>query len=660
MPTSSGVRTRASRTDAQGPVAHTSAQAGSVRSEPSAAYHPGDYPIPLGDDPARGPRSLVEPVPPIPPPSLPEGVSPNGALEPMPLPPVPEPSPEDPEFGLAAVVRKLVIQVQDVQQALTASIAREIKMKGELESVRNVVTDLEEIVMRQLVSDLPEEPETSVKKNKIQNKSASATKGGVHNRRKAREVSDDESSLDGDTSEDSEEEAVNYAAGSSDPPLGRRIPGLIEIQARRPEFRPLLNYRTYRLRNSRQVVTEKDTLRVNSLLKRMRHHMEYRYSGMPALKVIDFLSTFKEAMDVMRVSEGLAALLLPHALDGDARSGVQSLWKQGIGKTPKYPTAVNWLLESYATETVIDQTTKDVLTASQAPGETEDAFASRLRRNATEAGNVFTEDTLISVYLAGLHPYAANTVRGQVTPTMKFAAVRNLAIQAGTAGRARASGRDPVPGLIPARSRPQVATIAESTPSSSYGGETYPMMGGVTPIAALEPSSYANSHIDSYSSESEVSIPTRGWPSIAGSVVDDATFAITPQRRGCYLCFRTDHFVMDCPFLSPEIKVAIQQQRDAELRPGAGSRFPVGIPVARTTVSPPTAPSAHPNPQFVTSQTKPPFTPARWEVNPRVGRPQLLRRPPTAAVHHVDAPGAPVDHSASVAPQSSENARGDA
>jgi hypothetical protein len=236
-------------------------------------------------------------------------------------------------------------------------------------------------------------------------------------------------------------------------------------------------------------------------LKRMRHHMEYRYSGVPALKVIDFLSTFKEAMDVMRVSEGLSALLLPHALDGDARSGVQSLWKQGIGKTPKYPTAVNWLLEPYATETVIDQTTKDVLTASQAPGETEDAFASRLRCNATEAGSVFTEDTLISVYLTGLHPYAANTVRGQVTSTMKFAAVRNLAIQAGAAGRARASGRDPVPGLIPARSRSQVVTVAESTPSSSYGGETYPMMGGVTPIAALEPSSYANSHIDSYSSD---------------------------------------------------------------------------------------------------------------------------------------------------------------
>ena len=56
-------------------------------------------------------------------------------------------------------------------------------------------------------------------------------------------------------------------------------------------------------------VTETDTLRVNSLLKRMRHHLEYRYTGTPQLKVLNFLATFKEAMDVNRVCEGLAALL---------------------------------------------------------------------------------------------------------------------------------------------------------------------------------------------------------------------------------------------------------------------------------------------------------------------------------------------------------------
>ena len=145
---------------------------------------------------------------------------------------------------------------------------------------------------------------------------------------------------------------------------------------------------------------------------------------------------------------------------------------------------VNYLLESYATEAVIDQTTKAVLTASQAPGENEDVFASRLRRHAAEAGNVFTEDTLISVYIAGLHPYAANTVRGQVNPSTNFAAVRNLAIQAGAAGRARVPSQVSPMGMVPPR---QKVTVASVDDSSSFGAHGYTPVDGTSPVAAMEP-----------------------------------------------------------------------------------------------------------------------------------------------------------------------------
>jgi hypothetical protein len=377
----------------------------------------------------------------------------------------------------------------------------------------------------------------------------------------------------------------------------------------------------------------------------MRHHLEYRYSGTPPLKVLDFLATFKEAMDVNRVCEGLAALLLPHALDGDARSGVQAFWKQNGGKLPKYASAVNYLLESYATEAVIDQTTKAVLTATQAPGENEDSFANRLRRNAAEAGNVFTEDTLISVYISGLHPYAANTVRGQVNPSTNFAAVRNLAIQAGAAGRARMPSQVSPMGVVPLRPKVTVASIDES---SSFGSQGYHPMAGASPIAAMEPSVDLG---DSYESGSEISIPTRGWQSAAGSAVDDAAYAISPQGRSCFLCFGKDHFVMECPFLTPETKALVQQKRNTESppRPPSSPRPPTG-----TAGRPPYSP------KVVFGEAKPPFTPPRWEVNPRVGSHQLLRRTPPSAVHHVDVDTDVIPKGAGVSPQSSENAPGDA
>jgi hypothetical protein len=48
------------------------------------------------------------------------------------------------------------------------------------------------------------------------------------------------------------------------------------------------------------------------------------------------------------------------------------------------------------------------LTAKQQAEEGEDAFATRLRQYAAEAGNVNKEDALVSSYLFGLAPYTAN------------------------------------------------------------------------------------------------------------------------------------------------------------------------------------------------------------------------------------------------------------
>jgi hypothetical protein len=657
MPTSSevlasGVRTRSGRSGVQGLTPRVPALASAAMSEPST-IHVNRENTSNGANHTRVPSPRNEDL--LDNPHL--GTYLLGTHNPPLI--APAPSPEDPENELAAVVYKLVSEMQEVQQALTESLAREDVLRREVESVRNVLTDLEGVVMRELVADRLEPELGQVTSNKPRSKKSKqknseyTSKGDPHNSHKAQVISDGDTSDEGGNSSDSDvderphrqETLADTTTTGANSQQSRRVPGLVTIKARRPEFRPLLNYRTYRLNDMRVEVTEKDTLRVNSLLKRMRHHLEYRYTGTPALKVIDFLTTFKEAMDVNRVCEGLAALLLPHALDGDARSGVQAFWKQNCGKVPKYVSAVNYLLESYATEAVIDQTTKAVLTATQAPGENEDTFASRLRRNAAEAGNVFTEDTLISVYIAGLHPYAANTVRGQVNPSTNFAAVRNLAIQAGAAGRARIPSQVSQMGAVPIRPKVTVASVDDS---SSFGSQGFSYLAEASPIAAMEPSL---AHGDPYESGSEMSIPTRGWNSAAGSAVDDAAFAIAPQGRSCFLCFGKDHFVMECPFLTPETKALVQQRRNAESppHPSYTPRPPMG-----------TSGKQPYSPRVVVGAAKPPFTPPRWEVNPRAGSHQLLRRPPSSAIHHVDVETDTIPKGAGVNPQSTENASGDA
>jgi hypothetical protein len=87
-----------------------------------------------------------------------------------------------------------------------------------------------------------------------------------------------------------------------------------------------------------------------------------------------------------------------------------------------------------------------------------------LRRYAAEAGKFYKEDALVSRYLAGLAPYTANTIRGHVSPRMRFTQVKNLAIQAVLAGREsgvsnRSSTRVPVPCLLTPRPRGVVAPV---------------------------------------------------------------------------------------------------------------------------------------------------------------------------------------------------------
>jgi hypothetical protein len=186
-------------------------------------------------------------------------------------------------------------------------------------------------------TDLKRQESSHERSKKSKKKSSRLSKGGTRSRRKVRRDSDDSAESEGSTSGD---EIPTPSVASQESPLGCRVSGLVEIQARRYEFRPLLNYRTYRLKDTHQVIDEKYTLRVTSLLKRMKQHLDYRYSGIPPLKVLYFLETFKEAMDIMCVCEGLATILLPHALEGDARSGVQSLWKQGNGG--KHLCLIRW------------------------------------------------------------------------------------------------------------------------------------------------------------------------------------------------------------------------------------------------------------------------------------------------------------------------------
>jgi hypothetical protein len=60
---------------------------------------------------------------------------------------------------------------------------------------------------------------------------------------------------------------------------------------------------------------------------------------------------------------------------------------------------------------------------------------------------------------------------------------------------------------------------------------------------------------------SDISVPTRGWTSAAGSAYEEPVMSVTERTRTCFLCFSPDHYILGCPQLTPQKKAMARQKR---------------------------------------------------------------------------------------------------
>jgi hypothetical protein len=339
-------------------------------------------------------------------------------------------------------------------------------------------------------------------------------------------------------------------------PKGDRISGLVPLTNFRPELQALVSYRRYRLTDTDPIVDAEVTDCLQSYLKRMKQHLDYQFSGSPAIKVLGFLRSFKIAADVSGLSEGAAALVLPNFLSGRANTGVVTHLKQIPESIPEYPAAVQWLLQSYATEAVITQAYDRVNQAKQHPKEDEREFSDRLGSYAADAGSIFPVLQLIAAYLSGLSAYVSATLRGRINPRMTFPEVRAIAEEIGIAAKALAAShpppRAPAPGLLPVRPR-SVAAIAEDQSTITFADAYHSARSGFElarahPVAAPVENYCPEEVISRQDTASEFSTtsscPTRGGTSIGGDRIVEANLVDREPR--CYLCMVLGHYVLAC------------------------------------------------------------------------------------------------------------------
>jgi hypothetical protein len=630
---------------------------------------PGPPPIPMTDPslvtyPVTGPARPVHPDPTVPAPW--SSASLGGAQIP---PPLASPGTGSAPIGaisnpadvlsqanresidtLIAEMQSRVFQLEEDNTLLHTEwhLLKEenLKLNTAVAGLRMTVADLEVLVLQ-------EQPHTrGGERDRPKPKLARVAPktGGARSRQlaKQRRLVLDDASSGGETSSDEERtrKADETAA------LGPAVPGLTELTTRRPEFRVLLSYRHYRLQERSQAGDAATNGKMSSQIRRMGYHVASKFNGEQPIQVLDFLKVFREAADVNELTEASAAVILPYFLEGTAKVGLTTKMKRLPEGMPKYPAAVHWLLQSFASEAIIAAAHQRVYTARQAHDEDEGQFASRLNRYAGDAGAVFTEDALITAFVDGLHPFASNLVRSQVLTTMTFAEVQLLAEQAGNASRALEKNQKAYPRAaagptLASRGRPILTAMAES---HRRDPEMYSMRSGRNPAETRLDEGlpveavYATggTHLPGYGREdsfseyspselSSIAPPSRGWDSVVNAATPpseqamdqlvEMALALDARGRTCHLCLDPNHFLMDCPLLGVELKLAIQAKREAKYGPRVNRPPP-----------PSTSQGDRPPPTYP-YRRGPPYPGPR----PSEGTP-----PPVAALHIEESPPAPL------------------
>ena len=312
--------------------------------------------------------------------------------------------------------------------------------------------------------DVPKEPQDrrskrkdkKKKKKKDSSSSSSSSSSSDTSSESETDVEDDE-----DEDSESEDERGGIFARTKSP----KYRDLKVIQPANREYKVLLNYRHYRLRNRRQKMSTKDQKRMKRLISALSTSFtRKKFDGTDKIQVLSFLAEFVKRTDRLRMTEAQAREALPEFLKGSAEirfnaaSGV-SASRSGIGS---FCEAIQYLLLTYATDTVIDEALEELRTTKQKTAETELDYSSRLCEAEFRLGNVHKWhdrklhfiDGLLSATKSLVAKFNRDKRKSTYWDVVDYAQSVGDAYRAQHPARARADPLRPAPSRAPQRYQP--------------------------------------------------------------------------------------------------------------------------------------------------------------------------------------------------------------
>ena len=168
-------------------------------------------------------------------------------------------------------------------------------------------------------------------------------------------------------------------------------------------FRTVVDYRYYRLVNRTAVLMPSDTESMYKLKKQVDglYPTLKVFDGFQPIKLFDFLTTMKEALNGFGKSEAIGVRLLAFYLSEDAKSVYEAQVNPGTASrtamlNATWPYVINAMIRRFLTEEVLQEAFDEVDRAKQLDTEDEMQFAQRMLENSRKCCHVFTPSELVN------------------------------------------------------------------------------------------------------------------------------------------------------------------------------------------------------------------------------------------------------------------------
>ena len=186
---------------------------------------------------------------------------------------------------------------------------------------------------------------------------------------------------------------------------GKAVPGLVPHTRTRREFRRLVDYRSYRLRDSR--VRKEELRRLSKMPYYLNLTITEKFTGLDPIGIFQFLARFVQQAETVDLKEGEAFALLSTYLDSPAKEHYESAKRSPHSTTNSifdWPTAVHWLLGEYATDRIIREAVDDFQRVRQRGNEGDSSFFSRFEQAHARCGSYMKDRDLVEMYVEAVDP----------------------------------------------------------------------------------------------------------------------------------------------------------------------------------------------------------------------------------------------------------------